>query len=293
MHALTNRLWKMLDTAHEIQIPKYVSDHIQGYQLEEFRQFFRRIGVAGIRGKSVLEIGSDYYLAIARLFSANGAKRVVATSIGDWRSPEPLPSAIEYAVGDMGDLDLGSDRFDIVYGVAILEHVPDLNKVAHQIRRILAPGGIAYLQGCPLWASRIGHHVIVRKEKYDCGLGEEPAPFENLYDFADEKKDPIPGWSHLTCSADAMIEILEQRRLPRQHAERIAQFVYNIGGKLTGSCSNFKCASQIISAFEWDFIVECDRTIDYMHNDYFTASLSVYSELDLRTVGLRLWLTPR
>jgi 2-polyprenyl-3-methyl-5-hydroxy-6-metoxy-1,4-benzoquinol methylase len=67
-----------------------------------------------------------------------------------WRAAEPMPARIEYAIGDIGDLDLGGNHFDILYGAAILEHVPDLNKVAQKTHQILASGGIASLHGIPL-----------------------------------------------------------------------------------------------------------------------------------------------
>ena len=171
-----------------MEIPKYVADKAMAYQLEEFRAFFNRVNIGA---KKVLEVGSDYHLVVARLFIANGADHVVATSIGDWRGTEPFPPNVEYRVGDVGDIDLEEKSFDIIYGVAILEHIPDLHKVAAKIDSLLRPDGVAYLQGCPLWPGRLGHHVVVRKEKEDF----ETAPAVdmedmqlNLYEFSDEKE---------------------------------------------------------------------------------------------------------
>jgi SAM-dependent methyltransferase len=167
-----------------MKIPKYVADNAIAYQIEEFRAFFNRIDV---RGKKILEIGSDYHLAVARLFSANSADHVVATSIGNWRSGEPLPPNVEFWVGDVGDIDSQGKSFDIVYGMAILEHIPDLDKVTAKIDSLLRPEGVAYLVGCPLWPGSKGHHVIVRKEKEDFETAQEAdiedIQFLNLYEL--------------------------------------------------------------------------------------------------------------
>ena len=277
----------------EMEIPKYVADKAMNYQIEEFRAFFNRVDV---RGKRVLEIGSDYHLAVARLFSANGATRVIATNIGNWHSAEPLPSNVEFRVGDVGDLDFERNGFDIIYGVAILEHIPDLDKVAAKIDSLLRRDGVAYLHGCPLWPGRLGHHVVVRKEKEDL----ETAPTVdvedmqlNLYEFTDEKKNPIPEWAHLVFSPAQLTEFLIARSIPQQHAERIVKFVYNVDGAMTGSCSNFKSASEILGILEQRFELQIERIWDNNTNEYFAAALAKYSEMDLRTLGLRLWLKPK
>jgi hypothetical protein len=45
-----------------------------------------------------------------------------------------------------------------------------------------------------------------------------------------------------------MIKFLVAKNIPRQLAERIVNFVYNVDGAETGSCSNFKSASEILDA---------------------------------------------
>jgi SAM-dependent methyltransferase len=278
----------------EMEIPKYVADYAMAYQLEEFRAFFNRIDV---HGKKILEIGSDYHSAVARLFSANGADHVVATNLGNWRCSEPLPPNVEFWVGDVGDMNSHEKSFDIVYGMAILEHIPDLHKVTAKIDSILRPGGVAYLTGWPLWTGRLGHHVVVRKEKEDFETAHaadvEDINFLNLYEFTDEKKNPIPDWAHLVFSPAELMEFLIAKNIPLQHAKRIVNFVYNVDGAMTGSCSNFKSASEILDALGQRFEVEVERVCDESKNEYFTAALAKYSEMDLRTSGLRVWLRPK
>ena len=120
-------------------VPDYVRDNASSYHFEEFERLWRS---TEIQGKRVLEVGSDYHLISARLFQANGAAEVVATNLGDWTSDAPLPEGVKVLVGDVADLadtvlDLAS--FDIIYGVAILEHISDLDRVAAALKRLLKP----------------------------------------------------------------------------------------------------------------------------------------------------------
>ena len=120
----------------ELIVPEYVRREASDYHFAEFDKVFSSID---LRGKRVLEIGSDYHLVSARLFAANGAVHVLATNLADWRSAEPLPANVSFRVGDVADIDLPPHSIDIVYGIAILEHVPDPERVALAIKRVCTP----------------------------------------------------------------------------------------------------------------------------------------------------------
>lgn len=272
-----------LGLSSKIKIPDYVAQKAAGYQIDEFRKFFSRVDP---RGKRVLEIGSDFHLASARLFAANGATQVIATNIGNWRSDEPLPPGVEFQVGDAGDVKFADASFDIIYGIAVLEHIPDFEKVAAAIDRLLNSNGVAYLQGCPLWPSSLGHHVWADRRAID---NSSPAD-ETLYTFADPDKNPIPHWAHLVSSPKDMKGALIGKGVPLRHAEHLVRFIYNADGSMTGSCSNFKSASDVIAAFQDRFLVEVNRITDNTTNEHFVSARAQYSESDLRTLGLELWL---
>jgi glycosyltransferase involved in cell wall biosynthesis/SAM-dependent methyltransferase len=274
----------------EMVIPEFVGRVAAPYHLEEFGKVFSRVD---LRGKHVLEIGSDFNLACARLLAANGAAEVVANNLWEWRCSEPLPPNIRFCVGNICDVNLPEHYFDIIFGIAILEHVEDPVRVAQAAKRVLRPDGIAYLQGSPLWTSSLGHHVWVDKHQISQAEGTVcEAANDVVYSFADPTKNPIPNWAHLTHSPEELGAILVERQLPAAHAASIVRFVYNTDGTMTGSCSNFKTPSEILAAFREHFAVEVEPMLhrDPEHPE-FRKALDRYSETDLSTNGLGLWLT--
>ncbi len=266
-----------------LNVPRYVRETAADYHFEEFERLRSRVD---IRGKRVLEIGSDFHLASARLFMANGADSVVATNIGDWKSSEPLPDRVDFQVCDASDADLPEQSFDIIYGIAIIEHVPDFERLCKAIKRFLKPDGVIYFQGCPMWAGTLGHHVWYSAESDG---GKESKPIE--YSFTEN--NPIPDWAHLAMSpAELEVLLVEEKGLPPAHAEGVVRYVYNLDGTMIGSCSNFFSASEVLAVMRNSFEVQADPIVsDRKPNKYFEKALARYSEDDLRTLGLRVWMT--
>lgn len=274
-----------------MRVPDEVLQRGASYHPEEFEKFFARVDV---RGKRVLEIGSDFHLASARLFLANGAREVIATNIGNWHAPD-IPEGVTFRVGDVADIDLGDEGFDIVYGIAILEHLPDAEAVARAVKHHLKPGGIGYLQGCPLWTGALGHHVYVSPHAIAKAEGrstDDLSKFDTTYSFAQDDKNPIPHWSHLSMNAEQMTDFLATRGLQRPHAIAIADHVYDRHGDLKGIASNFKTPTEIISAFRRHLAIEVipDRWFDE-ENEWARRALDRFPREDLETLGLRLWVT--
>ena len=277
----------------DIRVPDYVKDHAAGYHLDEFRRFIERVD---IRYKRILEIGSDYHLISSRLFKANGAREVFATNIGDWRSEEPLPDGVIFKVGDVADLEVPADSFDIIYGIAILEHIPDLARVCEAIKKLLRPDGVAYLQGCPLWPGALGHHVWYEPNKtkdfekvFATGGGKKSQPVS--YSFADRKTNPIPDWAHLALTAEQLASDLVRCGIPAAHATGMTRYIFNLDGTMAGSCSNFMAASEILRILNEHFDVTFERILsEEPQNEYFVKAREAYSEEDLRTLGLQVWL---
>jgi len=268
----------------KLKIPDYVRQTASDYQFEEFERFIERVD---IRGRRVLEIGSDYHLASTRLLMANGADSVVATNIGNWKSDEPLPEGVEFRVCDASDADLPEQCFDIIYGIAIIEHVPDMRKLCDSLKRFLKPDGIIYFQGCPLWAGTLGHHIWYAPEP-DPDQGDASEPI--LYSFTNN--NPIPNWAHLALTPPKLASLLVEQNIPPAHAEGIVNYIYNLDGLMTGSCSNFYSASEVLEVMEDTFDVEIERiTSNIKPNKYFIKAQERYSEQDLRTLGLRVWMS--
>jgi glycosyltransferase involved in cell wall biosynthesis/SAM-dependent methyltransferase len=277
----------------EIIVPTYVKETAASYQVEEFRKFIERVD---IEGKRILEIGSDFHLVSARLFRANGAREVIATNIGDWRSEEPLPDGVEFKVCDVADLGSAAEAFDIVYGIAVLEHIPDLERVCVAITNLLQPEGVAYLQGWPLWLGPVGHHVYYRADastEAENGLGAaDPSVGEPiLYRFDDPLKNPIPDWAHLSLAPDDLTAVLTENGVPAAHASGIARSIYNLDGDLTGCCSNFLSSGEILDVIGRHFSIAAERILsDADENEHYLKARMRYPEEELRTQGLKIWL---
>lgn len=52
-----------------------------------------------------------------------------------------------------------SDFYDLVFSVATLEHIHNLEAAFSEIRRVTKPGGLIYCASAPLWNSYQGHHL--------------------------------------------------------------------------------------------------------------------------------------
>lgn len=283
----------------EIRIPDYVGESAAPYQIEEFRELIERVD---IRGKRILEIGSDYHMCSARLFQANGARAVVGTNMGDWRSDEALPAGVEIKVGDVSDVACPPESFDIIYGIAVLEHIADLEKVCRAIKTLLRPDGVVYLQGQPLWSGPSGHHVWYHPEPSaeSAASAHGRADVPVLYRFDQAERNPIPDWAHLVLGPDEMEGLLIRNGVPASHAAGITRFVYNLGDEKTGSSSNFQSAGAILEVLAEFFDIEAERIpfdIDEerIHsstkkNTYYRRALRRYSKEDLWTQGLRVWM---
>jgi SAM-dependent methyltransferase len=72
------------------------------------------------------------------------------------RSAEQLGLTVETAVCEASDLPFDDGSFDLVFGHAVLHHVPDLQRAFEEFRRVLRPGGIVAFCGEP---SRHGDRI--------------------------------------------------------------------------------------------------------------------------------------
>ena len=91
--------------------------------------------------------------AVATDVSAGMLKTLTATTerLG-------LSSSVETVVCDAEKLPFEDDSFDIVFGHAVLHHIPDLEQAFREFRRVLRPGGVVAFAGEP---SRYGDRIAV------------------------------------------------------------------------------------------------------------------------------------
>lgn len=171
--------------------------------------------ISNINGKKVLEIGGDLKHETADYLIEMGASHVTSINIHPKVSTQKISDKLSTVNLDATKLlsYFESETFDIVFGVAILEHIHNTELLLDQIYSVLKPNATALLHGGPIWTSAIGHHTWV-----ECD--------QTKYRFND-KTNPIPDWHHLILNFNEMIDFLiNEKNLTRQHAISVANYIY-------------------------------------------------------------------
>jgi SAM-dependent methyltransferase len=111
-----------------------------------------------------LEVGSGTGYFALNLLQLGLIERAVATDISPGMlrqlatTAERLGLAVETEVTDAEGLPFGDGSFDLVFGHAVLHHLPDLPAALAELRRVLRPGGTLAFCGEP---SRYGDLLAV------------------------------------------------------------------------------------------------------------------------------------
>src|SRR5215207_4879881 len=102
-----------------------------------------------------LEIGAGTGYFSLNLLRAGIVREAVATDISQGMldelsaSAERLGLSVETACTEAERLPFPDDSFDLVFGHAILHHLPDLDAAFREFRRVLKPGGVVAFAGEP------------------------------------------------------------------------------------------------------------------------------------------------
>lgn len=267
--------------------PPPISDALRAeaqlYQIVLFEEFTKYFDV---KGKRILEIGSDGGLNTARMLIEHGAAEIHACNLQDIFVRDRASDRISLHVGDAGQLDLGEQSFDAIYGIALLEHIPDYAPLVETVARLLAPGGVAYLHGDPLWTGPYGHHIY-------CGTPDNQSS-DAKYRFNSPESHPIPHWAHLTMDEAAMSAFLTENGISELDVYEIVNFIYGHDMTRLGDFSNKKSALQVMSAFDTSFdYVPFVGTYEGEANEYYEKARAYYSDYELRAKSLTLWLRHR
>ena len=178
----------------------------------------RRIAAAGryrsFEGATVLEIGADKEGFAAQMLVDAGARHVISTNFGaKW--PHEVNGPIERMRLDARYMPatFPAGSVDIVFGVAVLEHIDRLDMFFEGARHVLNEAGIMYAHGGPIWTSAKGHHVGLKGEAMH-------------YRFGNPQTNPIRDWSHLVLDKKTLAEDLVARDVPPGDAAAIAEQIY-------------------------------------------------------------------
>jgi SAM-dependent methyltransferase len=111
---------------------------------------------------NLLQLGTIRRLTVTDI-SAGMLERLSATA-------EALGLEVETVATEAEQLPFEDESFDIVFGHAVLHHIPDLGKAFAEFRRVLRPGGVVAFAGEP---SRYGDRLAALPKR--AGLLAAPA----------------------------------------------------------------------------------------------------------------------
>src|SRR5436305_2970834 len=115
----------------------------------------RALGEEPRRFERALEIGAGTGYFTLNLLRAGVVGDAVATDISQGmldelsRSAQRLGRDVETARCEAAELPFEDDSFDLVFGHAVLHHLPDLDAAFAEFRRVLRPGGAVVFCGEP------------------------------------------------------------------------------------------------------------------------------------------------
>lgn len=168
-----------------------------------------------LSGAVVLEIGADKQGISAQMLVDAGASHVISTNYGEnW--PEGIEGTIERRRVDARCLAdaFPAQSIDVIFGMAVLEHIVGLAEFFSGARRVLRPGGLFFVHGGPIWTFGKGHHLFI-----DVG-GRQ-------YRFGQPQTNPIRDWAHLTQTRENLVDEICASGVPQDDAVLIGEWVYD------------------------------------------------------------------
>jgi SAM-dependent methyltransferase len=181
---------------------------LHDYQKRTLAEFF---SLFDVENKSVLEVGGIPPFSIAKFFMYKGAKNVDVININNFSDYAEANKKIQYYLMDARRMAFPDKSFDVIFGVAILEHINNLDMFFAECSRVLKPGGFLYLHGGPLWSSYVGHHVYLTIDNTE-------------YKFLEN--NPIQPWDHLLLDKDEMYIKINRQISNSLHSTKIVNQVY-------------------------------------------------------------------
>ena len=128
---------------------------------------------------SVLEVGCSDGLAY-ELMSMAGAREVRSIDTSAAVNLVRTPDGVSLSRLTADALDFQDNSFDLVFSIAVMEHVASPKRAFEEMLRVTRPGGYCYVQTAPLYFSPWGHHMPYFSEPWVHLIHTE----EELIDYA-------------------------------------------------------------------------------------------------------------
>lgn len=230
-----------------------------------------------LEGKVVLEIGSDLELKTVQGMLHLGAKEVYAVN------PQLLPDKKLndkrlHLIKSFGEnTGMPDKHFDVIFGIALLEHVSNPEALASECERMLKDDGICFLQGCPMWTEPHGHHIYIKNTDGSQFL------------FHDET-NPFEAWAHLVLSKDEISNKLKSKNISDEHIGQLIHFITE------SDCISRLSPSYLIEKFQANRGIDVKVARYYSDkekNEHFQNALNQFSKDDLETSCLELYITKK
>lgn len=208
------------------QAPTLISPAYEAFQQMPAKVIGRYINLKGCR---ILEIGGAQACISAKAFLDAGAAQVLVTGL-DHIEQEGSTDDQRLIILRADGLDLRQhlepNSCDVVFGLSIIEHIPEPQRFLQQVGGVLKPGGLALFEGYPLWSSAVGHHLWVASWG-----GVYAHRCRNNYFFTPltgvSSSNPVPDWGHLLMNEAEMRQSLLEQSLPVDDISCILDWIYH------------------------------------------------------------------
>jgi 2-polyprenyl-3-methyl-5-hydroxy-6-metoxy-1,4-benzoquinol methylase len=174
------------------------------------------------------------------------------------------------------DLENISGKFDIIYGMDILEHIKDLKKFFENLRNLIDDNGVICVKASPLWPSYCGHNYF--KSDLDCGI------LKTGY----EEGLSLQPWEHLYYETKEDFKTAMKNRGFTEHdAERVSEYTYNSNeiNRLS-----FKDILNILNSVD-GIVYGMRKVLNYLQeNEFYKKASEKYSHEELRMLELYLFI---
>jgi ubiquinone/menaquinone biosynthesis C-methylase UbiE len=139
-------------------IEAYYDDYATWYESERREGYYGVVNdlefevvADAVTGRDALEIGCGTGLILER--TAARARRATGVDLSAGMARfTTRQKGLTVAQASATDLPFADDSFDVVYSFKVLPHVPDLAAAVREVRRVLRPGGRAFVEVYNPWS---------------------------------------------------------------------------------------------------------------------------------------------